>query len=92
MNAAEARYAQLEEELHLLVSLSNSRLERLSALRKVRELEGELDEVGAGAAFPQLLAVEEMQIMTGLPWVLIIGAVHNQAVQGREGQCLGPSH
>ncbi|XP_065610330.1 uncharacterized protein KIAA1755 homolog [Cyrtonyx montezumae] len=46
MDAAEARYAQLEEELHLLVSLSNSRLERLSALRDVRELRAELDELG----------------------------------------------
>lgn len=67
MDAAEARYAQLEEELHLLVALSNSRLERLSALRKVQELEAELGEVGAGGVFPQLTAMEEMQIMTGLP-------------------------
>lgn len=67
MDAAEARYAQLEEELHLLVALSNSRLERLSALRKVQELEDELGEVGAGGVFPQLTVMEEMQIMTGLP-------------------------
>ncbi|OXB79317.1 UNVERIFIED_CONTAM: hypothetical protein H355_013238 [Colinus virginianus] len=46
MAAAEAQYAQLEEELHLLVSQSNSRLERLSALRDVRELRAELDELG----------------------------------------------
>ncbi|XP_048819334.1 uncharacterized protein KIAA1755 homolog isoform X2 [Lagopus muta] len=64
MDAAEARYAQLEEELHLLVSLSNSRLERLSALRKVRELEGELDEVrqwldGEGAARLREMGAEE---------------------------------
>ncbi|XP_042688321.1 uncharacterized protein KIAA1755 homolog [Centrocercus urophasianus] len=64
MDAAEARYAQLEEELHLLVSLSNSRLERLSALRKVRELEGELDELrqwldGEGAARLREMGAEE---------------------------------
>ncbi|OXB67778.1 hypothetical protein ASZ78_005460, partial [Callipepla squamata] len=46
MAAAEAQYAQLEEELHLLVSQSNSRLERLSALRDVRELRAELHELG----------------------------------------------
>ncbi|XP_042743389.1 uncharacterized protein KIAA1755 homolog isoform X3 [Lagopus leucura] len=64
MDAAEARYAQLEEELHLLVSLSNSRLERLSALQKVRELEGELDELrqwldGEGAARLREMGAEE---------------------------------
>lgn len=64
MDAAEARYAQLEEELHLLVALSNSRLERLSALRKVQELEAELGELtqwldGEGAARLREMGAEE---------------------------------
>ncbi|KAJ7417456.1 hypothetical protein BTVI_32692 [Pitangus sulphuratus] len=41
MELAEGLYSQLEEELHDLVSQSNSCLERLEFLRKVRELETE---------------------------------------------------
>ncbi|XP_072206668.1 uncharacterized protein KIAA1755 homolog [Excalfactoria chinensis] len=64
MDAAEERYARLEEELHLLVSLSNSRLERLSALQKVRELEAELGQLrqwldGEGAARLREMGAEE---------------------------------
>ncbi|XP_021272547.1 uncharacterized protein KIAA1755 homolog, partial [Numida meleagris] len=64
MDAAEARYAQLEEELHLLVSQSNSRLERLGALQKLRELEAELGELqhwldGEGVARLREMGAEE---------------------------------
>lgn len=45
MELAEGLYSQLEEELHDLVSQSNSCLERLEFLRKVRELETEFGKV-----------------------------------------------
>lgn len=45
MESAEALYNQLEEELHDLVFQSNSSLERLEFLRKVRELEAEFSKV-----------------------------------------------
>ncbi|XP_051488982.1 uncharacterized protein KIAA1755 homolog isoform X2 [Apus apus] len=46
MELAEGLYSQLEEELHSLVSQSNSCLERLEFLQKVRELEAEFGELG----------------------------------------------
>ncbi|KAM6054146.1 uncharacterized protein KIAA1755 homolog isoform 2-T2 [Chlamydotis macqueenii] len=46
MESAEGLYSQLEEELHQLVSQSNSCLERLEFLRKVRELEAEFSKLG----------------------------------------------
>ncbi|XP_030359387.1 uncharacterized protein KIAA1755 homolog isoform X3 [Strigops habroptila] len=46
MESAEALYNQLEEELHDLVFQSNSSLERLEFLRKVRELEAEFSKLG----------------------------------------------
>ncbi|KAM6298787.1 uncharacterized protein KIAA1755 homolog [Aegotheles albertisi] len=46
MEAAEELYSQLEEELHDLVSQSNSCLERLEFLQKVRELEAEFSKLG----------------------------------------------
>ncbi|XP_075023037.1 uncharacterized protein KIAA1755 homolog [Calonectris borealis] len=46
MESAEGLYSQLEEELHDLVSQSNSCLERLEFLRKVRELEAEFGKLG----------------------------------------------
>ncbi|XP_049672805.1 uncharacterized protein KIAA1755 homolog isoform X2 [Accipiter gentilis] len=46
MESAEGLYSQLEEELHNLVSQSNSCLERLEFLRKVRELEAEFSKLG----------------------------------------------
>ncbi|KAM9260627.1 uncharacterized protein KIAA1755 homolog [Cariama cristata] len=46
MESAEGLYSQLEEELHDLVSQSNSCLERLEFLRKVRELEAEFSKLG----------------------------------------------
>ncbi|KAK4812798.1 hypothetical protein QYF61_022022 [Mycteria americana] len=46
MELAEGLYSQLEEELHDLVSQSNSCLERLEFLRKVRELEAEFSKLG----------------------------------------------
>ncbi|XP_017678043.1 PREDICTED: uncharacterized protein KIAA1755 homolog [Lepidothrix coronata] len=46
MELAEGLYSQLEEELHDLVSQSNSCLERLEFLRKVRELETEFSKLG----------------------------------------------
>lgn len=68
MESAEGLYSQLEEELHNLVSQSNSCLERLEFLRKVRELEAEFSKVSwaslgchsssklklSSAVFPQL--------------------------------------
>lgn len=49
MEAAEGLYNQLEEEVHDLVSQSNSCLERLEFLRKVRELEAEFGKVSGAA-------------------------------------------
>lgn len=49
MELAEGLYSQLEEELHHLVSQSNSCLEHLELLRKVRELEAEFGKVSWGA-------------------------------------------
>ncbi|KAM6404287.1 uncharacterized protein KIAA1755 homolog [Rhynochetos jubatus] len=46
MESAEGLYSQLEEELHDLVSQSNSCLERLESLRKVQELEAEFSKMG----------------------------------------------
>ncbi|KAM6113057.1 uncharacterized protein KIAA1755 homolog [Pterocles gutturalis] len=46
LEAAEGLYSRLEEELHDLVSQSNSCLERLEFLRKVRELEAEFGKLG----------------------------------------------
>ncbi|XP_075294451.1 uncharacterized protein KIAA1755 homolog [Opisthocomus hoazin] len=46
MESAEGLYSQLEGELHDLVSQSNRCLQRLEFLRKVRELEAELGELG----------------------------------------------
>uniref|UniRef100_A0A674GF55 KIAA1755 n=1 Tax=Taeniopygia guttata TaxID=59729 RepID=A0A674GF55_TAEGU len=47
MELAEGLYSQLEEELHNLVSQSNSCLEHLKFLRKVRELETEFGKLGS---------------------------------------------
>ncbi|XP_066417537.1 uncharacterized protein KIAA1755 homolog [Molothrus aeneus] len=47
MELAEGLYSQLEEELHNLVSQSNSCLERLQFLRKVRELETQFGKLGS---------------------------------------------
>ncbi|XP_059718547.1 uncharacterized protein KIAA1755 homolog isoform X2 [Haemorhous mexicanus] len=47
MELAEGLYSQLEEELHSLVSQSNSCLEHLQFLRKVRELETEFGKLGS---------------------------------------------
>ncbi|KAJ7413385.1 hypothetical protein WISP_90912 [Willisornis vidua] len=46
MELAEGLYSRLEEELHDLVSQSNSCLEHLEFLRKVRELETEFGKLG----------------------------------------------
>ncbi|XP_074878322.1 uncharacterized protein KIAA1755 homolog isoform X2 [Buteo buteo] len=46
MESAEGLYSQLEEELHNLVSQSNSCLERLEFLQKVRELEAKFSKLG----------------------------------------------
>ncbi|XP_014799356.1 PREDICTED: uncharacterized protein KIAA1755 homolog isoform X1 [Calidris pugnax] len=46
MELAEGLYSQLEEELHNLVSQSNSCLEHLEFLQKVRELEAEFSKLG----------------------------------------------
>ncbi|XP_035199847.1 LOW QUALITY PROTEIN: uncharacterized protein KIAA1755 homolog [Oxyura jamaicensis] len=64
MEAAEGLYNQLEEEVHDLVSQSNSCLERLEFLRKVRELEAEFGKLGRwldgeGAARLQEMGAEE---------------------------------
>ncbi|XP_041334754.1 uncharacterized protein KIAA1755 homolog isoform X1 [Pyrgilauda ruficollis] len=47
MELAEGLYSQLEEELHSLVSQSNSCLGRLEFLRKVRKLETEFGKLGS---------------------------------------------
>ncbi|XP_030913904.1 uncharacterized protein KIAA1755 homolog isoform X2 [Geospiza fortis] len=47
MELAEGLYSQLEEELHSLVSQSNSCLARLQFLRKVRELETQFSKLGS---------------------------------------------
>ncbi|OPJ85023.1 hypothetical protein AV530_018063 [Patagioenas fasciata monilis] len=47
MELAEELYSQLEGELHDLVSQSNSCLERLEFLQKVRELEAEFSKLGS---------------------------------------------
>ncbi|XP_053849200.1 uncharacterized protein KIAA1755 homolog isoform X2 [Vidua macroura] len=47
MELAEGLYSQLEEELHNLVSQSNSCLEHLEFLRKVQELETEFGKLGS---------------------------------------------
>lgn len=49
MESAEGLYSQLEEELHNLVSQSNSCLEHLEFLQKVRELEAEFSKVSWGS-------------------------------------------
>ncbi|KAM6243210.1 uncharacterized protein KIAA1755 homolog [Spheniscus humboldti] len=64
MESAEELYSQLEEELHDLVSQSNSCLERLEFLRKVRELEAEFGKLGCwldgeAAARLQKMGAEE---------------------------------
>ncbi|KAM9284758.1 uncharacterized protein KIAA1755 homolog [Morus bassanus] len=46
MESAEGLYSQLEEELHDLVSRSNSCLERLEFLRKVQELKAKFSKLG----------------------------------------------
>ncbi|CAM9554585.1 unnamed protein product [Bubo scandiacus] len=46
MESAEGLYSRLEEELHDLVSRSNSCLERLEFLQKVQELEAEFSKLG----------------------------------------------
>ncbi|XP_053937937.1 uncharacterized protein KIAA1755 homolog isoform X6 [Cuculus canorus] len=46
MELAEGLYNQLEEDLHELVSQSNSCLDRLEFLRKVRELKAEFSKLG----------------------------------------------
>ncbi|XP_064321666.1 uncharacterized protein KIAA1755 homolog isoform X3 [Phalacrocorax carbo] len=46
METAERLYSQLEEELHDLVSQSNSCLERLEFLRKVQELQAKFSKLG----------------------------------------------
>lgn len=45
MESAEGLYSRLEEQLHELVSQSNSCLERLEFLQKVRQLEAEFSKV-----------------------------------------------
>lgn len=45
MESAEGLYSRLEEELHDLVSQSNSCLEHLEFLRKVQELEAKFGKV-----------------------------------------------
>ncbi|KAK2520775.1 hypothetical protein Q9233_011411, partial [Columba guinea] len=64
MELAEELYSQLEGELHDLVSQSNSCLERLEFLQKVRELEAEFSKLGSwldgeAAARLQELGAEE---------------------------------
>ncbi|XP_065501742.1 uncharacterized protein KIAA1755 homolog isoform X2 [Caloenas nicobarica] len=64
MESAEELYSRLEGELHDLVSQSNSCLERLEFLRKVRELEDEFSRLGSwldgeAAARLQELGAEE---------------------------------
>ncbi|XP_065706012.1 uncharacterized protein KIAA1755 homolog isoform X3 [Patagioenas fasciata] len=64
MELAEELYSQLEGELHDLVSQSNSCLERLEFLQKVRELEAEFSKLGSwldgeAAARLQDLGAEE---------------------------------
>ncbi|XP_061864824.1 uncharacterized protein KIAA1755 homolog isoform X2 [Colius striatus] len=64
MEEAEGLYSQLEEELHDLVSQSNSCLEHLEFLQKIRELEAEFSKLGVwldgeAAARLQELGAEE---------------------------------
>ncbi|XP_071429236.1 uncharacterized protein KIAA1755 homolog isoform X2 [Pithys albifrons albifrons] len=67
MELAEGLYSQLEEELHDLVSQSNSCLEHLEFLRKVRELETEFGKLGCwldgeAAARLQEMGTEEWSL------------------------------
>ncbi|XP_068769138.1 uncharacterized protein KIAA1755 homolog isoform X2 [Struthio camelus] len=60
LEAAEGLYSQLEEEVHDLVSKSNSCLERLEFLRKTRELEAEFGELGRWLDGEAAARLEEM--------------------------------
>ncbi|KAM9371979.1 LOW QUALITY PROTEIN: uncharacterized protein KIAA1755 homolog [Phaethornis superciliosus] len=59
MDAAEGLYSQLEEELHDLVSQSNSCLERLEFLQKIREL-GEFGKLGGWLDGEAAVQLQEM--------------------------------
>nr|XP_013805820.1 PREDICTED: uncharacterized protein KIAA1755-like [Apteryx mantelli mantelli] len=60
LEAAEGLYNQLEEDVHDLVSKSNSCLERLEFLRKTRELEAEFGELGRWLDGEAAARLEEM--------------------------------
>lgn len=76
MELAEGLYSQLEEELHNLVSQSNSCLARLQFLRKVRELEtqfGKVSWVSLGChklKFP-LCLVPWLSVLLTFPLILM---------------------
>ncbi|XP_062444963.1 uncharacterized protein KIAA1755 homolog isoform X2 [Rhea pennata] len=60
LEAAEELYSQLEEEVHDLVSKSNSCLERLEFLRKTTELQAEFSELGRWLDGEAAARLEEM--------------------------------
>ncbi|XP_071616364.1 uncharacterized protein KIAA1755 homolog isoform X2 [Heliangelus exortis] len=60
MDSAEELYSQLEEELHDLVSQSNSCLERLEFLQKIRELEAEFGKLGGWLDGEAAVQLQEM--------------------------------
>ncbi|XP_030319028.1 uncharacterized protein KIAA1755 homolog isoform X2 [Calypte anna] len=60
MDSAEGLYSQLEEELHDLVSQSNSCLERLEFLQKIRELEAEFGKLGGWLDGEAAVQLQEM--------------------------------
>ncbi|XP_074776382.1 uncharacterized protein KIAA1755 homolog isoform X2 [Athene noctua] len=60
MESAEGLYSRLEEELHDLVSRSNSCLERLEFLQKVQELEAEFSKLGRWLDGEAAVRLQEM--------------------------------
>lgn len=73
MESAEGLYSQLEEELHDLVSQSNSCLERLEFLQKVRELEAEFGKV-SWASLGCCSGCSKLKLSSAVfPWLSVFG-------------------
>ncbi|XP_069728219.1 uncharacterized protein KIAA1755 homolog [Phaenicophaeus curvirostris] len=67
MESAEGLYSQLEEDLHELVSQSNSCLERLEFLQKAQELETEFSKLGCWLDGEAAARLQEMGIKEWRP-------------------------
>lgn len=72
MESAEGLYSRLEEQLHELVSQSNSCLERLEFLQKVRQLEAEFSKVRRMSL--ERRCVQQGDVVLCCPQLRILGA------------------